>query len=142
MFWIYQTCLGYTFFPIVYMNIYYFTLFCQPQFCREMLLGKYYEMFVITVTVTIIITKLYKLFLQCFLFLFLQAECQNHIRIVAKMDKEKLLLCGTQAYRPRCRSYILKVSYNKIFYVGAFLQIKAKYFHGNRYVLFLCLIEQ
>ena len=113
------------------MNIYYFTLFCQPQFCREMLLGKYYEMFVITVTVTIIITKLYKLFLQCFLFLFLQAECQNHIRIVAKMDKEKLLLCGTQAYRPRCRSYILKVSYNKIFYVGAFLRIEAKYVHGK-----------
>jgi hypothetical protein len=37
-----------------------------------------------------------------------KAECQNHIRIVAKMDKEKLLLCGTKAYRPRCRSYILK----------------------------------
>ena len=96
-----------------------------------MLLGKYYEMFVITVTVTIIITKLYKLFLQCFLFLFLQAECQNHIRIVAKMDKEKLLLCGTQAYRPRCRSYTLKVSYNKIFYVGAFLQIEPKYVRGK-----------
>ena len=113
------------------MNIYYFTLFCQPQFCCEMLLGKYYEMFVITVTVTIIITKLYKLFYNVFFSSFLQAECQNHIRIVAKMDKEKLLLCGTQAYRPRCRSYILKVSYNKIFYVGAFLRIEAKYVHGK-----------
>lgn len=38
-----------------------------------------------------------------------QAECQNHIRVVAKLTKEKLLLCGTHAYRPRCRHYFFKV---------------------------------
>jgi semaphorin 6 len=37
-----------------------------------------------------------------------QAECQNHIRIVAKMSDEVLLLCGTHAYRPKCRHYAFK----------------------------------
>ena len=40
----------------------------------------------------------------------LQAECQNHIRIVAKLSKEVLLVCGTHAYKPKCRHYAFKVS--------------------------------
>ena len=43
------------------------------------------------------------------LFFFFQAECQNHIRIVAKMSEEVLLLCGTHAYKPKCRHYAFKV---------------------------------
>merc|ERR1712029_362522 len=39
-----------------------------------------------------------------------KAECQNHIRVVAKLTKEKLLLCGTHSYRPRCRHYHFKVN--------------------------------
>ena len=40
----------------------------------------------------------------------LQAECQNHIRIVAKLSEEILLICGTHAYKPKCRHYSFKVS--------------------------------
>jgi len=37
-----------------------------------------------------------------------QAECQNHIRIVAKLSEEILLICGTHAYKPKCRHYSFK----------------------------------
>jgi len=37
-----------------------------------------------------------------------QAECQNHIRIVVKLSEELLLLCGTHAYKPKCRHYTFK----------------------------------
>ena len=48
-----------------------------------------------------------------FLILF-QAECQNHIRIVAKLSEEILLICGTHAYKPKCRHYSFKVSQFKV----------------------------
>ena len=54
----------------------------------------------------------FRLTYYCFfhpLFFFFQAECQNHIRIVAKMSEEVLLLCGTHAYKPKCRHYAFKV---------------------------------
>ena len=60
----------------------------------------------------IILTNNFRLTYYCFfhpLFFFFQAECQNHIRIVAKMSEEILLLCGTHAYKPKCRHYAFKV---------------------------------
>ncbi len=41
-----------------------------------------------------------------------QSECQNHIRIVSRLPTKQLLVCGTHAYRPKCRHYIFKVSRN------------------------------
>ena len=46
--------------------------------------------------------------LMC-VYCFFQAECQNHIRIVVKLSEELLLLCGTHAYKPKCRHYTFKV---------------------------------
>ncbi len=41
----------------------------------------------------------------------LQEECQNHVRIVAKLSEELLLICGTHAYRPKCRHYSFQVKH-------------------------------
>jgi len=35
-------------------------------------------------------------------------QCQNYIRVVAKTDKDRLLICGTHAFKPRCRYYKYK----------------------------------
>jgi len=32
-------------------------------------------------------------------------DCQNYIRVIAKMDQARMLICGTHAFRPRCRHY-------------------------------------
>jgi len=32
-------------------------------------------------------------------------DCNNYIRVLAKVDSEELLVCGTNAYNPRCRNY-------------------------------------
>lgn len=32
-------------------------------------------------------------------------ECQNYIRVLAKIDKNKILVCGTNSYKPLCRYY-------------------------------------
>ena len=32
-------------------------------------------------------------------------DCNNYIRVLAKMDADELLICGTNAYNPRCRNY-------------------------------------
>ena len=32
-------------------------------------------------------------------------DCNNYIRVLAKVDSDQLLVCGTNAYNPRCRNY-------------------------------------
>ena len=32
-------------------------------------------------------------------------DCQNYIRVLAKTEDDRLLVCGTNAYDPRCRYY-------------------------------------
>ena len=37
-----------------------------------------------------------------------QDDCQNYIRVLVKLDEgEKLLVCGTNAYSPMCRHYLI-----------------------------------
>ena len=35
----------------------------------------------------------------------MQVDCQNYIRVLAKTEDDRLLVCGTNAYDPRCRYY-------------------------------------
>lgn len=44
--------------------------------------------------------KLFKLF-------DFQDDCQNYIRVLAKIAHDKLLICGSNAYKPYCRHYRL-----------------------------------
>ena len=60
--------------------------------------------------IPIVQNKLVYTILMC-VYCFFQAECQNHIRIVVKLSEELLLLCGTHAYKPKCRHYTFKVCY-------------------------------
>jgi len=32
-------------------------------------------------------------------------ECQNYVRVLARVGEEELLVCGTNSYNPRCRNY-------------------------------------
>ncbi|BES90255.1 Sema [Nesidiocoris tenuis] len=41
-----------------------------------------------------------------------EEDCHNYIRVGAKLDEDRLLLCGTNAYKPLCRHY--KFDENKI----------------------------
>ena len=36
---------------------------------------------------------------------FLQDECQNYIRVLAQTDPHNLLVCGTNSFNPKCRTY-------------------------------------
>jgi hypothetical protein len=40
----------------------------------------------------------------------LQENCQNYIRILARTGPGKLLICGTNSFRPMCRDYSVQVS--------------------------------
>lgn len=33
------------------------------------------------------------------------ADCQNYIRVFARIDDNKALVCGTNSYKPMCRQY-------------------------------------
>lgn len=47
---------------------------------------------------------------NCHLFYFcFQDNCQNYIRVLAKMVAGRLLVCGTNSYKPLCREYIIEV---------------------------------
>ena len=35
-----------------------------------------------------------------------EEDCHNYIRVLAKQNNESLLVCGTNSYNPRCRSYL------------------------------------
>jgi hypothetical protein len=50
------------------------------------------------------------------LFFSYQVQCQNFIRVIAKTDKNRILICGTHAFRPRCRYYKYKVRNQTKFY--------------------------
>jgi len=45
-----------------------------------------------------------------YFFFFFQDECQNYIRVLAKEGEGQFLVCGTNAYKPRCRHYAQQVS--------------------------------
>ena len=34
-------------------------------------------------------------------------ECNNYIRVLAKQSNDSLLVCGTNSFNPRCRSYMI-----------------------------------
>ena len=70
----------------------------------------------------------------------LQAECQNHIRIVAKLSKEVLLVCGTHAYKPKCRHYAFKVSTSGS-RKGACLPCRQQEFSNCRFLHFAILTK-
>lgn len=31
--------------------------------------------------------------------------CQNYIKVLAKLSDDRILVCGTNAFKPKCRSY-------------------------------------
>ena len=35
----------------------------------------------------------------------LQDECQNYVRVLAQPDRQTLLVCGTNSFKPKCRTY-------------------------------------
>eukprot|EP00092_Neocalanus_flemingeri_P013940 GFUD01015036.1.p1 GENE.GFUD01015036.1~~GFUD01015036.1.p1 ORF type:complete len:639 (+),score=87.98 GFUD01015036.1:287-2203(+) len=37
-----------------------------------------------------------------------KSQCQNFIRVIAKTDEHRILICGTHAFKPRCRHYKYK----------------------------------
>ena len=39
-------------------------------------------------------------------------DCQNYIRILVPLSKNKLIICGTNSYKPLCRHYLYNVSFN------------------------------
>ena len=44
------------------------------------------------------------------IFFLFQDDCQNYIRVLAQTDDDRLLVCGTNAYNPKCRHYSHNVS--------------------------------
>ncbi|KAK9497889.1 hypothetical protein O3M35_003793 [Rhynocoris fuscipes] len=43
-----------------------------------------------------------------------EEDCQNYIRVGAKLDEDHLLICGTNAYKPLCRHYKFQEGKNVI----------------------------
>ncbi|KAF7384550.1 hypothetical protein HZH68_014162 [Vespula germanica] len=37
-------------------------------------------------------------------------ECQNYLRVFGRQGPNKFLVCGTNAYKPLCRQFTIKVS--------------------------------
>lgn len=37
-------------------------------------------------------------------------QCQNYIRVLKLQAPNMLFVCGTNAYKPRCRTYLVTVS--------------------------------
>lgn len=37
-------------------------------------------------------------------------DCQNYIRIMVPLPENRILVCGTNSYKPLCRYYAMKVS--------------------------------
>lgn len=35
----------------------------------------------------------------------IQADCENYIRVLIKTSADEMFVCGTNAYKPKCRSY-------------------------------------
>ena len=40
-----------------------------------------------------------------FKLLIFQDECQNYVRVLAQPDSQTLLVCGTNSFKPKCRTY-------------------------------------
>lgn len=45
--------------------------------------------------------------INLFVYFIFQDDCQNYIRVLAKIAPDKLLICGSNAYKPYCRHYRL-----------------------------------
>ncbi|CAB0009533.1 unnamed protein product [Nesidiocoris tenuis] len=43
-----------------------------------------------------------------------EEDCHNYIRVGAKLDEDRLLLCGTNAYKPLCRHYKFDIIYSRV----------------------------
>ncbi|XP_014247220.1 semaphorin-1A-like [Cimex lectularius] len=43
-----------------------------------------------------------------------EEDCQNYIRVGAKLDEDHFLICGTNAYKPLCRHYKLSENVMKV----------------------------
>ena len=43
-----------------------------------------------------------------------QDDCQNYIRVLAQTDDGRLLVCGTNAYNPKCRYYSHNSSHTNV----------------------------
>ena len=37
-------------------------------------------------------------------------ECQNYVRVFGRQGPDRFLVCGTNAYKPLCRQFTIKVS--------------------------------
>ncbi|XP_035229476.1 semaphorin-1A-like isoform X6 [Stegodyphus dumicola] len=42
-----------------------------------------------------------------------EEECQNYIRVLARKSEDTILVCGTNAFKPLCRVYILDADYSQ-----------------------------
>lgn len=49
----------------------------------------------------------------------MQENCQNYIRILNVVTPGKILVCGTNAYKPRCRYYVLSANGQHYTHIGA-----------------------
>ncbi|XP_014608962.1 PREDICTED: semaphorin-1A-like [Polistes canadensis] len=46
-------------------------------------------------------------------------ECQNYLRVFGRQSPNKFLVCGTNAYKPLCRQFTIKVSlFTCLFYLN------------------------
>jgi len=53
-----------------------------------------------------------------------EGECQNYIRLLFKTSHGKLLVCGTNSFKPLCRNYIYKVGDIKLSILIVCIMIK------------------
>jgi len=37
-------------------------------------------------------------------------QCQNYIKVIERDSQDTITICGTNAYKPKCRVYFVKVS--------------------------------
>lgn len=44
---------------------------------------------------------------RCRLYCKQEDECHNYIRIIVRKSDDRLLICGTNAYKPKCREYVI-----------------------------------
>lgn len=69
----------------------------------------------------------------------LQDNCQNYVRILAVMSPGKLLVCGTNSFKPICREYSVQVRYFILFFTMGitFMCPNFYYLNFNFHILYL-----
>lgn len=72
-----------------------------------------------------------------------EEACQNYIRVLAKKAENKVFICGTNAYKPKCREYLENVSERKkIRWNTKENKSKYKSKRKNNNLMFLYLIKK